>query len=77
MIMQSKTIYHEFSRHLPESDRAEIIRCGWGSTTPVKPIKGRTGTRVQVIEVTEDEYAVWLAAQERTKATLWDAWRRN
>lgn len=71
--MQSKTtIYHEFSKQLPDSDRAEIIRNGWGSTTPVAPVAGRTGTKVQVLELSAAEFADWAAAKRNAAANLWN-----
>ena len=78
--MQSKqtfAIYHEFSKVLPESSREEIIRNGWGTTMPATPVAGRTGTKVQVLELTVAEFAEWAAAKRRTTETLWDAWRRS
>jgi hypothetical protein len=64
-------IFHEFSRVLAESDRLDIIRNGWGGTTPVKPIRGRTGTKVQAIEVSAEELAIWQAAKDRAAANVW------
>ena len=74
IVMQTKntfTVYHEFSRQLADSDRADIIRNGWGATTPATPVGGRTGTKVQVIELTVAEFAEWSAAKRRTAETLW------
>lgn len=73
------TVYHEFSKQLSESERGEIIRNGWGSVVPVKPVPGRTGTRVQVVELSAAEYEAWKAAQARAIASVWAGFggRRN
>ena len=65
------TIYLEYSKHLPESDRTEIIRKGWGTETPVTAIKGRTGTKVQKVELTETEFREWTTAKAIASNNLW------
>lgn len=62
------TIYHEFDKRLANSDRAIIIRNGWGETTPAKSTKH---TKVQVVEMTAGEAAEWLGAKMRNAADLW------
>ena len=74
---QTFTVYHEFSKGLADSDRADIIRNGWGTTTPATPVEGKTGTKVQVVELTIAEFAEWAAAKRRTGETLWNPWRRK
>lgn len=65
------TIYHEYSKQLAESSRDEIIRNGWGTTTPAKPVAGRTGTKVQILELTESEFVEWAAAKRNAEANVW------
>lgn len=65
------TIYYEFSKQLADSSREDIIRNGRGTETPATPIKGRTGTKVQVVELNPAEYTQWLAAQVRNAANVW------
>lgn len=67
--MQSKvTIYHEFGKRLANSNRDVIISKGWGTTEPAMPTKA---TKVQVVELAAEEFAVWSAAKKRTEETLW------
>jgi hypothetical protein len=68
------TIYHEFDKRLANSDRAIIIRNGWGETTPAKSTKH---TKVQVLELTEAEAAEWHAAYDRLMANLFAPWSRR
>ena len=63
------TIYYEFGKRLRNSDRAEIIKCGWGTETPSVATKH---TKVQVVGLTSEEAAIWLAAKERNTANLWN-----
>lgn len=65
------TIYYEFSKQLAGSSREDIIRNGRGTTTPATPVKGRTGTKVQILELTESEFAEWAAAKRNAEANVW------
>lgn len=62
------TIYHEFDKRLANSDRESIIRNGYGS---VRPAIATKYTKVQVIELTESEFADWLAAVRKGEENLW------
>ena len=62
-------VYEEYSKRWAESSREEIIRNGRGALTPAVATKH---TKVQVVELTNDEFAVWLAAKERNAANLWN-----
>jgi hypothetical protein len=64
------TVYHEYSAKWQESTRETIIRNGWGTTTPVhqtRNAKGRLVTKVQVVELTEAEFATWTDARQHAQ----------
>jgi hypothetical protein len=67
-------IYHEIGRRMEDSSRADIISRGWGTTeAPLKPNKA---TKVEIVELTADEYAAWTAAKDRNAANLWKGFGR-
>lgn len=72
------TIYHEIDRRLKDSTREEVIRNGWGTTTPGFATKeSRKATKIQVFELTEAESAEWFAANQRMMQTLWTPWGKK
>ena len=62
-------IYYDYNARFAQTDRAEIIRKGYGRVAPIIPTKG---VKVQTVELTDSEFIEWAAAKRRAEETVWN-----
>lgn len=62
------TIYYDYDARFSKSDREFLIHNGRGTLTPVQPVRG---VKVQTIEVTDEELAIWYAAKDFNESHVW------